>query len=176
MSYLLLAADEPNGVHLPADILEVYWGTAAFLVVMFLLVRFAGPPLMRMFRSRTERIEQELADAAAARDEAEAALTASSADLPDVSVEEARIREDAVETAAKLKADLIAKAQSDADDIRTRGTAEVENYRRQAIADLTAEMSRLTKESAEAVVVENLDDSTHADLIDSYIDQVQQLS
>ncbi len=171
----LIAADGPNGVHIPGDVNEVYWGTAAFLVLVALFFRYGLAPAKAAMKGRTERIEAELAEARLAREEAEAALTASTADLPDVSSEEERIRAEAVEQAARLKADLIAKAESDAEDIRTRGTAEVENYRRQAIADLTNQMSSLTKDSAEALVNESLDDQSHADLIESYINQVQQL-
>lgn len=171
----LIAADAPNGRHIPGDVNEVYWGTIAFLVVLGLMVKFAGPAIVNGLRGRTERIEAELADARAEREAAEAALTTSSADLPDVSAEEARIRSEATETAARLKADLIAKAQTEADDVRARGTAEVDNYRRQAIADLTAEMSQVTKDSAEALVVGNLNDQSQGDLIESYITQVEQL-
>lgn len=171
----LIASEAPNGVHLPGDINEVYWGTVAFLVVVGLLVRFAGPAAVKAFRGRTQRIEAELAEARRQREEAESALTASAADLPDVGAEETRIREEAVAQAARLKADLIAKAESDAAEVRARGTVEVENYRRQAIADLTAQMSDLTKDSAEAVVRDSLDDQSQNDLIENYINQVQQL-
>ncbi|MEM8923038.1 MAG: F0F1 ATP synthase subunit B [Actinomycetota bacterium] len=171
----VFAADKPNGLHWPGDILEVYWGTAAFVVVMFLLWRFAWPSMVKGMRGRTERIEAELAAARAEREEAEAALTSSAADLPDVSAEEDRIRADAVAQAERLKVDLIAKAEADAEDIRARGTAEVENYRRQAVADLTNEMSRMARDSAEAVVVESLDDQSQNDLIENYINQVQDL-
>ncbi|MEL7155110.1 MAG: F0F1 ATP synthase subunit B [Actinomycetota bacterium] len=171
----LLAAEAPNGVHIPGDVNEVYWGTAAFLVLVVLFIRYGIGPVRTAMRRRTERIEAELADARRQREEAESALNASAADLPDVSVEETRIREEAVAQAARLKADLIAKAESDAADVRTRGTVEVENYRRQAIADLTAHMSSLTKDSAEAVVHESLDDQSQNDLIENYINQVQQL-
>ena len=74
MLNVLLAADEPNGVHLPADIQEVYWGSLAFFVVLFLLIRFAGPIAVRGFRRRTERIERELAEAADAREQAQARI------------------------------------------------------------------------------------------------------
>ncbi|MEM9135663.1 MAG: F0F1 ATP synthase subunit B [Actinomycetota bacterium] len=173
--FYVFAAEGPNGVHIPSDVNEVYWGSAAFLVLVVLFFRFGLKPARAAMRGRTERIAAELAEARQAREEAEAALTASTADLPDVSSEEERIRTEAVEQAARLKADLIAKAESDAEDIRTRGTAEVDNYRRQAIADLTNQMSSLTKDSAEALVTESLDDRSHADLIENYINQVQQL-
>ncbi|MGF1596450.1 MAG: hypothetical protein ACFCVK_05895 [Acidimicrobiales bacterium] len=172
----LFAAEGPNGRHIPGDVNEVYWGSLAFVVIVAVLVRFAGAPATKAFRARTERIEAQLADARAERNAGEAALTATSAELPDVSEEEARIRDEAVEAAARVKADMINRAQAEADAVRTRGAGEVENYRRQAIADLTAEVARMTRDSAEAVVVNSLDDQVHADLLESYISRVEQTS
>lgn len=172
----LLASEAPNGRHLASDTNEVIWGSIAFLVIVAILVKLAGPAVAKAFRGRTARIEAELAEAKAERAAAEAALNSSSADLPDVGAEEQRIEADAVEAAARLKADMIARAQVEADDIRTRGTAEVENFRRQAIADLTTEMSDLTKVSAEDLVVDALDPAAHGELIENYISQLEQLS
>ncbi len=171
-----LAAEGPNGKHWPADINEVYWGTAAFLIIAGLAVWRGGPLITQAMRDRTAGIEAELADARAAREEAEQALVESSDSLPDVSVEEDRIRSEARTTAEKLKDDLVAKAEAEAEAIRERGRADVENRKRQARADLTAEVSRMTRTSAEAVVREGLDGSSQTDLIEGYINQVSQLS
>ena len=174
MNVFQVAAEGPNGIHIPADVNEVYWGSLAFFVVVGLIWWRAGPLIANALKERTARIETELQEAKAARDEAEAALEASSADLPDVSAEEARIRAEAEATAEKLKTDLVAKAEAEA--IRERGRSDVENRRRQARADLTAEVARLTRSSAEAVVREGLDGGSQAELIDSYINQVGDLS
>lgn len=170
----LLAAEAPNGPHFAGDMREVYWGSAAFVVLMVLLVWKAGPAIKKGMAGRTERIEAELAAAQAARDEAEAALTASTADLPDVGAEADRIRSEADDTAARLKADLIAKAESDAEALKVRGAADVENAKRQALADLREEVGRLTRGATEQVITESLDDAVHADLIENYINQVSQ--
>lgn len=167
-----LAAEGPNGMHWPADMKEVYWGTLAFLIIAGAIVWKAGPLISQAMRDRTAGIEAQLAEAKKARADAEAALQESSADLPDVSAEEARIRAEAEATAEKLKADLIAKAEAEAEAIRERGRADVENRKRQARADLTAEVSRLTRSSAEAVVRQRLDGGSQSELIESYINQV----
>ena len=167
-----LAAEGPNGRHWPADINEVYWGSLAFFVIVGAVVWKAGPAIQQALKDRTASIEAELAEAKAARDQAEAALQASSADLPDVSAEEARIRAEAEATAEKLQADLVVKAEAEAEAIRERGRVDVTNRRRQAQADLAAEVSRMTRSSAEAVVRDGLDGGAQSELIESYINQV----
>ncbi len=172
----LIGAEAPNGKHLPGDINEVYWGTIAFFVIVGVAVWKAGPAVMQSMQDRTARIEAELDDAKAARAEAEAALTASTADLPDVAEEEAKIREEAQQTAVQLKQDLIAKAEAEAEAVRERGHSDVENLKRQARADLVAEVSLMTRNTAEAVVKEGLDDSSQSELIENYINQVSGMS
>ena len=172
----LIAAEGPNGVHLASDINEVIWGSVAFFVIFGLIVWKAGPLITRAIQDRTVKIEAELADAKAARQKAEEALTASTSDLPDVGAEALRIRNEAEATAAKLKDDLIAKAEAEAESIKERGRNDVATRKRQAQADLTAEVAQMTRSSAEAVVLEGLDDAAQTDLIETYINRVSQMS
>lgn len=172
----LFAAEEPNGVHLAGDINEVYWGSLAFFVVVGLVVWRVGPTIAKAMQDRTDRIEAQLAEARAGRAEAEAALTASSAELPDLEEEEAKIRSEALTTAAKLKEDLQNRAEAEAEAVRERGRNDVANRKRQAQADLAAEISKMTRDTAEAVVLDRLDGTSQSDLIENYINQVSQMS
>lgn len=172
----IFAADAPNGVHLAGDINEVYWGTIAFFVLMALIVWKLGPTIKQAFVGRTERIRGELDGAKAARQEAEAALTESTADLPDVDEEADAIRQSAEETAQRLKADIVGKAGDEATAMKERAMADIENQKRQALADMREEVASLTRGATEEVVTDSLDDATHSDLIENYISQVSQLS
>ncbi|MGI9595131.1 MAG: hypothetical protein ACR2QK_03165 [Acidimicrobiales bacterium] len=178
MSLYLLAAEEhhENGVHLAGDTNEIIWGSIAFFIVAGLLAWKVLPLITKAMHDRTARIEAELADAKAARAEAERALTASSAELPDAGTEEANIRREAHATAAKLKEDLVARAEAEAEAVRDRGRNDVVTRKRQAQADLLAEISAMTRNTAEAVVLDGLDGSSQSDLIENYINQVSQMS
>ncbi len=172
----LIAAEGPNGVHLAGDINEVYWGSIAFFVLMGLIIWKAGPAIKGMLTGRTDRIRNELAEAAQARDEAQAVLNESTADLPDVDAEADRIRSEAVETAERLKTDIVAKAGVEAQTLKDRAAVDIENQKRQALADIREEVARLTRGATEEVVNDSLDDAAHSDLIENYINQVSQLS
>ena len=173
---LLFILAAGNGRHIAHDPLEVVWGSAAFFIVVGLIWWKAAPAIRRGLASRTERIETELAEARSRRDAAEAALNASTSDLPDLSEEEARIRAEAEETATRLKADLIAKAEAEAEDVRERGKADVANRKRQARADLQAEIADAARKAAEDMVRSDLDAGAQSNLIDAYIDEVRQMS
>ncbi|MDH3300151.1 MAG: hypothetical protein OES24_06555 [Acidimicrobiia bacterium] len=175
MSFINLLAAEGNGYHFAHDIKEVYWGSAAFFIVVGLVWWKAAPAIRKGLASRTERIEAELAEARSRREAAEAALNASTSELPDLSAEETRIRAEAEETAARLKADLIAKAEAEAEGVRERGKADVANRKRQARADVQAEIADAARRAAEDMVRSDLDADAQADLIDAYINQVRQM-
>lgn len=176
MNLLYIVAAEGNGYHIAHDPKEVFWGSAAFFIVVGLLWWKAGPPIRSAVASRTERIEAELAEARSRREAAETALNASTSELPDLSEEEDRIRTEAGETAVRLKADLIAKAGAEAEGIRERGKADVANRKRQARADLQAEIADATRHAAEDMVRSDLDVGAQSDLIDAYINEVRQMS
>lgn len=172
---ILLAADKPNGLHIAGDPNEVYWGSAAFFVLMAVLYKVAWPAIVAGFKGRTEKIEADLNAAEIAKAEAEAELAARAAEMPDVSTEAERIVSDARATAEKLKSDMVAKAHNDAAAMKARAEGDIATARNQAMADLQAEVSQLTKGATDAVVTAQLDDSAQAGLIDRYIDQVRQL-
>jgi len=161
-----------NGWILPGDINEVIWGTIGFLIVFSLIVWNGGPAIKAMWNGRIDRIRTELESAAGARAQAEAKLAAVEADLADAENERQRIVAEAREIASTVRAQIIAKAGTDAVDLRARGAADVEAAKAQATNDLQAEIGVLAIGAAEAVVANALDASTQSRLIDNYIDKV----
>jgi F-type H+-transporting ATPase subunit b len=163
---------EPNGYWLPHDLNEVYWGTIAFLIVMGLLWWKAKDPIVNAMKGRSAGIAAELDQAETGRIEAEAERDSIKAALADSDSEAARIVEEARRTADQLSTDLEAKANDDATALRERAAADLVTAQRQAVADLTAEISRLSLGAAEQVVKANLDDSTQQEMIEKFISQV----
>lgn len=171
---LTLAAEEhhENGWLLPGDMNEVYWGTSAFVILMAILVWKALPAGKDAMASRTERIRNELEQAEQARNVAQAELTSIRNQLSDADSERERILADARASASALEAELVARAQAEVAAMRERALADIEASKQQAMADVAATVSRLTVGAAEAVVHRSLDEATHSDLIDRYIEQV----
>lgn len=176
MLSFLLAAEEPNSVHLPGDLNEVYWGSAAFFVVVGLLWWKAWPALRRVLDGRTASIRAEIEAAEVARREAEARYEAQRAEVGDIGAERQRLLAEATETAERLKVDLVARARADAEALRARALVDITAQRNQAMGDLRSEVARLTRGATEAIVRENLDPASQKQLIDSYIERVRQLS
>lgn len=168
----LLAAEGPNGRFLPSDIKEFWWSTAAFLVVTSLIVWKLLPVVKNAMAARSDRIRQGIVDAERAKLEAESELSSLREKLGDADKEAARIKSEAQATAKTVKADLIQRADAEAVEARSKADLEVSASTGQASADIQAAVAAQAAAAAESVVIANLDQATHADLIDRYIEQV----
>jgi F-type H+-transporting ATPase subunit b len=169
---VIAAAGEENGLILSYDINEVIWGTLAFVIVFGLIWWKGGPAIRGMWNTRIDRLRTELETAAAARTDAEAKLQQVEADIANADTEAARILSEAREASETVKAQLIARAGSDAAEVRNRGMADVESSKAQATTDLQAEIGVLALGAAEAVVANSLDEATQTELIEGYIAKV----
>jgi F-type H+-transporting ATPase subunit b len=170
---VLLAAEEhkPNGFFI-SDWNEWAWNTVAFILIVALIVKLAGPAAKKAFKARTERIEHELAAAEASRAEAQAAGERVNASVRNADVEASRIVADARDSAEAMREQLRQRADEEVADLRARAQADIEASKTQAIADLRAEVSQLALGAAESVVRRNLDATTQAALVENYINQV----
>jgi len=168
----VFAAEGPNGAFLPADIKEFWWSAAAFLLVLLLLIWKVLPLIRNGMAARSDGIRDELVEAERARVEAEAELSALRSKLGDADAEAQKILSDARDDAATVKSDLITRADADAVDAKAKAKAEVSASTGQASADIQAAVAGQAAAATESVVVSNLDDNTHAELIDRYIQQV----
>ena len=170
----LLAAEEgaENGFWLPHDLKEVLWGTLSFLIVAFLLWKFARKPAAEAMSGRIERISTELDAAAQTRLAAEGERERIKAALADSDSEAARLIEEARRSADQLTVDIAARTEVDIANLRERAQADLASTRAQAESDLSGELSRLSLGAAERVVESSLDPEAQQRLIDQYISQV----
>ena len=168
---LIFAAEKDNGLFFPGDINEFWWGLAAFLLVLAFLSWRVFPAARRMMRGNADKVEGELQSAEETRVATESRTSELRAQLGDIS----QVREDLISeartSAARLEADLIARAEAEAEETRRRGEAEVDLIRRQAAADLQTEVGVWVSEAAEALIAESLrtDDAAQEALVDAYI-------
>jgi F-type H+-transporting ATPase subunit b len=151
---------------------EFIWGAISFIVLFFLLWKFAWPGLKKGMEARTERIQGDIESAETAKAEAETVLADYRAQLADARSEGARIVEEARQQADALKRDQEQRLQTELAQMRERAAADVEAAKAQALADLRHDVASLAVGAAEVVVRNNLDASTQQRLVDQYIDEL----
>ncbi|PXY26761.1 F0F1 ATP synthase subunit B [Prauserella sp. PE36] len=154
---LVLAAEgAPNPVvpHLS----EIILGFVAFLLLLWVLRKFAVPRFEKLYEERTAKIEGGIEKAEKAQAEAEQALEQYKAQLAEARTEAAKIRDDARLEAEQIKEELRADAQEEARRIVAQGEAQLQAQRAQIVAELRAELGRNSIELASRIVGEALED------------------
>jgi F-type H+-transporting ATPase subunit b len=151
---------------------ELLWGSLAFLIVLGVLVKFAFPTLKKTMSERQDKIRQDLEGAETAKAEAEREREDYRQKIQESRQEAVEILEAARGDAERVRADIVARAEAEAGEIKARANEDIRLATERAQADLQASVKDLSIELAEKVVERNLDPETQRALIDSYIAQV----
>ena len=165
------ACQESPNLILPATD-ELVWGSISFAVLLFLLYRYAYPPVKQSMEARTERIRAELQAADTAKAEAQGVLDEYRAQLNDAKAEAGRIIEESRQAADAIKRDQEVRLQSELAELRQRAVADIDAAKANAMSDLRGEVALLAIGAAETVVQHNLDSATQTQLVEDYINQV----
>jgi len=148
--------------------------TIAFLLLMFLLAKFAWKPVLAAIKEREQSIDEALNKAELAKQEM-TRLTAQNEEL----MKEAREERDRILKEAKtLKDNIVLEAKTQA---QTEGTKliekakiEIENQKKAALAELKNQVSTLSLDIAERVLRTQLEDKTkQQDLVNNLLKDVE---
>lgn len=161
------AAEEHNP--LIPEIEELIPGAIAFLIVFFVLWRFAFPRLNEAMKARTEKIQGDLEKAEGARSDAESALRKYEEQLREARAEAGTIIDEARKTADQMRRDILAKAEDESRQMVARAQEEIRAERDRALQDLRSEVGVISVDLAERVVGQSLDRDRQLKLVDDYI-------
>jgi F-type H+-transporting ATPase subunit b len=157
---------------LKPDNSELVWGSISFLILLGLFFWKGYPAVVKSMKTREDRIRGDLEGAEGAKAEAEHVLTEYRAQLADARADAGRIIDEARQAADQVRRDLIARAETDAAELRARAQEDIRLAGERAMADLRGRVSDLAIELAEKVVERNLDRDTQHSLIENYINSV----
>jgi F-type H+-transporting ATPase subunit b len=173
---VLLATEAGEKVEASNPILphwdEVLWGSICFAIVFALLAWKAWPAIKKALADREAKIRTDLESAEGAKNQAESELAAYQKQLAEARNEAGKIIEEARLAADQVRKDLIARAETEAAELRARAGEDIRLATDRALADLQGRVAELSIELAEKVVERNLDHDTQIALIESYINQV----
>jgi F-type H+-transporting ATPase subunit b len=151
---------------------EIFWAVICFFIVFGLLAWKGWPAIKKAIVDREERIRADLERAEGAKAEAESSLADYQRQLTEARNEAGKIIEEARLAADQVRKDLIARAETEAGELRNRAQEDIRLATERALADLQSRVAELSIELAEKVVERNLDHDTQIALIESYINQV----
>jgi len=151
------------------------WTLLAFIIVFFVLRKFAFPRITEMLDKRTEKIEGDLKNAEFTREEAEKMLAEYKQQLDAARTEAKKIMDEGKALGENLRKETVAKATEEANQLIKRAQEEIGREKEKAIKELQAQIADISIEVASKVMQSTLNKQEHAKLIDQYISEVGRL-
>jgi F-type H+-transporting ATPase subunit b len=152
---------------------ELIYGTIASVLIFGALFKFAGPAVKQAMAARTERIQIELDESAAAKAEATAEAASIRQAAGDIDAERQRLFADADAQAEALLAEGRARLDQEVAAMEAAADSDIASAAGRVNDELHAEISRLASIATDKVMAAGvLDDATQQQLIESFISKV----
>jgi F-type H+-transporting ATPase subunit b len=151
---------------------ELVPGTLASIIVFTLLAWKAGPIIRKSFRDRTEGIQKQLDDAAAAKTAADAEAIQIREAQGDIDAERSRLYAEADAQAEALLADGRARLAAEIAELEARAEADIASAAGRGNDELRTEIAKHSSVAVDAIVRDTLDDAAQQELIEGFIARV----
>ena len=149
------------------------WTKITFLLLFFVLAKYAWKPLIKMLDDREGMIRSSLDDAEKAKLELERLNKESEAITAKARSEAQAILAESKTVAEKVKEDTIAKAKEQAIKISDDAQKQIQVEKDKAITDIKQEVVNLTLSVAEKLINKNLNDADNKSLIEESLKKVK---
>lgn len=133
-----------------------FWQTIVFLVLMFVMAKFAWKPILNSVRNREKSINDALASAESARKEMQNLKSDNEQLMKEARAERDAILKEARELKEKVIADASEEAKVKADKIVADAKRSIELEKQSAMAELKNQVAELSVEIAEKIVRKEL--------------------
>ena len=144
-----------------------------FLLLVYLLKKFAWGPIIGALEKRENQIAQDKQNAAAARKSAEELKKELDERLAQISSEAAKQMAAAVKTGEAQKEQLLAQVKEQSDRLLEQAKMQIEAEKNKALADVRKEISTLSVLAASRVVEQEIKPSSADKIIEQVLQEVK---
>ncbi|KAA3440646.1 F0F1 ATP synthase subunit B [Rufibacter hautae] len=148
----------------------LFWQTITFLVVLFLLSKFAWKPIMKALREREDNIDAALTMAEKAKLEMQALKADNERLLTEARAERDRILKDATDAATTLVEGARTKANEEGQRMIEQARVSIQNEKKAALTEVKNLAATLSIDIAEKLLRRELqDEQAQRALVQSYL-------
>ena len=145
-----------------------------FLIVLWIMKRFAWKPLLRILEERKNRVRSELEEAEKRRVEVEKLRQQYENKLRSIDAEARARLQEAVRNAERIGSEIKEEARADVKEMLGRARDEIERDRAQALVELRNEVVDMAMKASEKILRETLDAQKHRKMIADFIKDLDQ--
>ena len=164
-------AESPNVFALTANV--SFWTVIIFLILLFVLAKFAFPPILGYAAAREKRIQEAIDEAARQREETERLLEEQRQLLVKARGDAQALIADAQKDAERVRRELLERARSEQDEVLARAKREIEDERARAIESLRREAGDLAVAAASKLIEKRLDSQEDRRIVTEFLSHVE---
>ena len=150
----------------------LFWEIVSFGVLLFILTKYAFPPILQILDDRERKIRESIESAERRSAEAERRMAEYEAKMKASQKEAEELTAQAKVRALQLKEENERQLSADAERIKTAAAREIEQERRRALEDVCRYASDLALQVAGKVLERSLTDADHKRLADEALTAV----
>lgn len=169
---LLRLSETPAGA--PTSPFEVnfglfFWTWAVFLVLLFLLKKFAWPQIIGAVEAREKRLADQIAETARLQDEAKRLVEQNQKALADARGQASALLAEAKAQSERERVAAVASTKAEQDELLARARRDIAAERDRAIGELRSEAVDLSLAAASKLVGERLDSDADRKIVTGYL-------
>jgi F-type H+-transporting ATPase subunit b len=134
----------------------IFWMSVSFLIILFLLKKFAWKPILTMIKERENSIEQALESAERAKEEMKALQSSNERILAEARSERDAMLKEAREIREKMIVDAKGLANKEGERMLASARENIQNEKMAAITELKNQVATLSIEIAEKILKSEL--------------------
>ena len=161
------AAAEPNVFNLSTSV--SFWTLIIFLGLLFVLSKWAFPPILGYAAAREKRIQDSLDEAKRTQEETAALLAAQRAELSKARVQAQEILADGRQAAEKVRADLLERTKAEQEAVIARAKREIEQESQRAVEQVRREAVELAIAAAAKLLEQRLGTDQDRQLVTDFL-------
>ena len=152
----------------------VFWTIVNFLILVFLLAKFAWKPLINALDAREKKIKEDISSAEDARAQAQKIQQEMQAKLEDISNQSILKLKEAQALAEAEKQKIISVANEQADNIIKQAKAEIDAQTQKAVETLKAQMADTTLLALKKFIVKQEDEQASRRQVQEVLKEIEE--
>ena len=170
-----LAAEGGDNNLFAGDVGNAIWTLAVFLLVVFVLGKFAWGPMLQGLQNRERFIRESLEQAKAENEKAQALAAEYERKVDEAKAEATAIVEEGRRDAEAVKRQIEEQAKSEADKMIGRARREIEIAQQTAVREIYVTSARLATDLAGRIIGREVNADDHERLIAESIAKIEQM-
>lgn len=149
-----------------------FWTVVIFLILLWVLAKFAFPAILGYANAREQRIQEVLDAAAQDRAEAERLLAQQRQELAESQQQAQQIVTEAKQAAERLREEFLSRARAEQEEIVARAKLEIERERERAADQLRQEAVEMALAAAGKLIGQRVGIEEDRQLVREYIGRI----